>query len=60
MQVRILYLYDGKVTSYSATGIALAPRVNILRDPFTMSSYQSYSEDPYLNGDMGAQGVLGI
>ncbi|KAJ5825343.1 Fn3-like domain-containing protein [Penicillium riverlandense] len=40
--------------------ILLAPRVNILRDPFEGSFWQGYSEDPYLNGQLGAQGVLGI
>jgi beta-glucosidase len=40
--------------------IALAPRVNILRDPFEGSSCQSYSEDPYLNGQLGSHGVRGI
>ncbi|CAI7579946.1 unnamed protein product [Penicillium pancosmium] len=40
--------------------IILAPRVNILRDPFKGSFWQGYSEDPYLNGQLGAQAVRGI
>ncbi|KAJ5272426.1 Fn3-like domain-containing protein [Penicillium angulare] len=40
--------------------VLLAPRVNILRDPFKGSFWQGYSEDPYLNGQLGAQGVRGI
>lgn len=40
--------------------ILLAPRVNILRDPFKGSFWQGYSEDPYLNGQLGAQAVRGI
>lgn len=34
--------------------------MNILRDPFEGSFWQGYSEDPYLNGQLGAQGVRGI
>ena len=40
--------------------IALAPRVNILRDPLTGNFWQSYSEDPFLNAQLGIQGVDGI
>ncbi|OQD86253.1 hypothetical protein PENANT_c008G07144 [Penicillium antarcticum] len=40
--------------------ILLAPRVNILRDPFEGSFWQGYSEDPYFNGQLGAQAVRGI
>ena len=39
--------------------MALFPRVNILRDPVTGNFWQSYSEDPFLNAQMGIQGVLG-
>lgn len=41
-------------------GIALAPRVNLLRDPFDGSSWQAYSEDAYLNAQLGAEAVRGI
>jgi beta-glucosidase len=41
-------------------GLALAPRVNILRDPLTGNYWQSYSEDPFLNARLGIQGVAGI
>ena len=40
--------------------VALAPRVNILRDPLEGNFWQSYSEDPYLNAQLGIQGVHGI
>lgn len=51
---------SGLVDLTSVTGILLAPRVNILRDPLTGSFSQGYSEDPYLNGQLGAQCVQGI
>lgn len=54
----------GKVTGQESyllgNGIALAPRVNILRDPLTGNYWQSYSEDPFLNAQLGIQGVNGI
>ncbi|OJJ73697.1 hypothetical protein ASPBRDRAFT_41398 [Aspergillus brasiliensis CBS 101740] len=54
----------GHVTGLEArllkAGIALAPRVNLLRDPFDGSSWQAYSEDAYLNGQLGAEAVRGI
>ncbi len=51
-----------------ATGIhlLLTPRVNVVRDPVGQKgvsnggNYQTYSEDPVLNGEMGAQEAMGI
>ncbi|KAF1357018.1 glycoside hydrolase superfamily [Delphinella strobiligena] len=40
--------------------IALAPRVNVLRDPIAGNFWQSYSEDPYLNSILGTEAVHGI
>ncbi|KAI9731943.1 MAG: hypothetical protein M1834_004394 [Cirrosporium novae-zelandiae] len=40
--------------------IALAPRVNLLRDPVDGSFWQGYSEDPFLNAQLGIEGVNGI
>lgn len=50
----------GKESYLLGNGIALAPRVNILRDPLTGNFWQSYSEDPFLNAQLGIQGVNGI
>ena len=51
-----------------ATGIhlLLTPRVNIARDPVSLKgtsnggNYQTYGEDPVLNGELGAQEARGI
>jgi beta-glucosidase len=40
--------------------IALAPTVNILRNPVWGRSFESLGEDPYLNGRMGVASILGI
>ncbi|CAK4031931.1 Family 3 glycoside hydrolase [Lecanosticta acicola] len=40
--------------------IALSPRVNILRDPVTGNFWQSYSEDPFLNAQLGVAAVNAI
>ncbi|KAK4570478.1 hypothetical protein LTR86_002558 [Recurvomyces mirabilis] len=40
--------------------VLLAPRVNILRDPLTGNFWQSYSEDPFLNAQLGVQALTGI
>lgn len=45
---------------HQATGVALAPRVNILRDPLEGNFWQGYSEDVFLNGQLGTQAVYGI
>lgn len=46
--------------------LLLTPRVNIVRDPVSLKgtsnggNYQTYGEDPVLNGEMGAQEANGI
>ncbi|OOQ90978.1 hypothetical protein PEBR_01999 [Penicillium brasilianum] len=54
----------GHVTGLKArllkAGIALAPRVILLRDPFDGSPWQAYSEDTYLNAQLGVEAVRGI
>lgn len=56
----------GEEAKASGMNVVLSPRVNIARDSVThktMSNggnYQTYSEDPLLNGKMGAAEALGI
>ncbi|KAF7309713.1 Fn3-like domain-containing protein [Mycena indigotica] len=50
----------GKEARLLNVSILLAPRVNILRDPFDGSFAQGYSEDPYLNAQLGVEAVKGI
>ncbi|KAJ5753743.1 Fn3-like domain-containing protein [Penicillium nucicola] len=50
----------GSVAGSEARLLNATPRVNVLRDPFEGSFWQGYSEDPYLNGQLGAQAVQGI
>jgi len=40
--------------------IALAPCINILRLPYWGRSFETYTEDPYLNGQLVAETVKGI
>ncbi|MFI6346705.1 glycoside hydrolase family 3 C-terminal domain-containing protein [Streptomyces sp. NPDC050560] len=40
--------------------VALGPTVNLVRDPRWGRSFESYGEDPYLNGRMGAADIRGI
>ncbi|WP_250298566.1 glycoside hydrolase family 3 C-terminal domain-containing protein [Streptomyces sp. A 4/2] len=40
--------------------VDLGPTVNIVRDPRWGRSFESYSEDPYLTGRMGAADIEGI
>lgn len=40
--------------------VDLGPTVNIVRDPRWGRAFESYSEDPYLNGYMGAGYVEGV
>ena len=40
--------------------VLLAPTVNPVRHPYGGRNYQTYSEDPYLAGAMGAETIKGI
>jgi beta-glucosidase len=40
--------------------VALGPTVNIVRDPRWGRSFETFGEDPYLSGKMGAADVQGI
>ncbi|KAF2120049.1 glycoside hydrolase superfamily [Lophiotrema nucula] len=53
-------MVTGKEANILGQTVALAPRVNILRDPVDGNFWQSYSEDPFLNAQLGVQGVHGI
>lgn len=56
----------GKEAKSAGVHLLLTPRVNIVRDPVSSKgtsnggNYQTYGEDPVLNGEMGAQEALGI
>ncbi|WP_051266499.1 glycoside hydrolase family 3 C-terminal domain-containing protein [Nakamurella lactea] len=39
---------------------ALAPCINILRLPYWGRSFETYTEDPYLNGELAANTISGI
>ena len=40
--------------------VSLAPTINIVRDPRWGRAFESFSEDPYLAGKIGAADILGI
>lgn len=42
------------------TDILLAPDLNIKRDPFNGRNFEYFSEDPYLNGKLGAAYASGV
>lgn len=56
----------GREAKSAGVHLILTPRVNIARDPISLKgtsnggNYQTYSEDPILNGEMGAQEAMGI
>lgn len=56
----------GREAKAAGIHLLLTPRVNIVRDPVSLKgtsnggNYQTYSEDPVLNGEMGAQEAKGI
>lgn len=56
----------GKEAKAAGIHVTLTPRVNIVRDPVSIKgtsnggNYQTYGEDPILNGKMGAREAEGI
>lgn len=56
----------GKEAKAAGIHLLLTPRVNIVRDPLAIKgtsnggNYQTYGEDPVLNGEMGAKEAQGI
>ncbi|WP_433364743.1 glycoside hydrolase family 3 C-terminal domain-containing protein [Actinoplanes sp. CA-142083] len=42
------------------TNVVLAPTINIVRDPRWGRAFESFGEDPYLAGQMGAADIQGI
>ncbi|WP_329171415.1 glycoside hydrolase family 3 C-terminal domain-containing protein [Streptomyces sp. NBC_01477] len=42
------------------TNVVLAPTINIVRDPQWGRAFESFGEDPYLAGQMGAADIQGI
>jgi beta-glucosidase len=42
------------------TNIDLGPTINIVRDPRWGRAFESVSEDPYLNGQLGAADIRGV
>ena len=56
----------GKEAKAAGIHVTLTPRVNIARDPVSIKgtsnggNYQTYGEDPILNGKMGAREAIGI
>lgn len=56
----------GREAKASGIHLLLTPRVNVVRDPVGQKgvsnggNYQTYGEDPVLNGELGAQEALGI
>lgn len=56
----------GREAKAAGIHLLLTPRVNIVRDPVAVKgtsnggNYQTYGEDPFLNGELGAQESKGI
>ncbi len=50
----------GREAKILGQAVLLAPRVNILRDPWKGNFWQSYSEDPFLNAQLGIQALTAI
>jgi beta-glucosidase len=51
---------EGNEQKGKGTNIALAPDVNIMRTPLGGRTFESFGEDPYLNGQMGVGVIRGI
>lgn len=60
---KLMYQY-GKVIGEEArtkgVNVLLGPMVNILRDPRWGRAWETYSEDPYLNGAIGVSVINGV
>ena len=50
----------GQEDKAKGVDVDLGPTVNIVRDPRWGRAFESYSEDPYLTGQIGAQDIEGI
>ncbi|MYS24828.1 MULTISPECIES: glycoside hydrolase family 3 C-terminal domain-containing protein, partial [unclassified Streptomyces] len=50
----------GQEFAGKGVNVALGPTVNIVRDPRWGRAYETFGEDPYLSGQMGAADVQGI
>ncbi|WP_103889731.1 discoidin domain-containing protein [Actinacidiphila yanglinensis] len=50
----------GQEFAAKGVNVALGPTVNMVRDPRWGRAYETFGEDPYLSGQMGAADVEGI
>ncbi|HEV2344051.1 MAG TPA: glycoside hydrolase family 3 C-terminal domain-containing protein, partial [Actinocrinis sp.] len=50
----------GAETWAKGANVSLGPTINIVRDPRWGRAFESYSEDPYLNGQLAAADIQGI
>ncbi|GLZ31011.1 beta-glucosidase [Lentzea sp. NBRC 105346] len=51
---------EGAEHKTKGTSVALAPMVNIIRDPRAGRNFETYSEDPYLTSRMGVANIQGM
>jgi beta-glucosidase len=51
---------EGAEEKAKGVSVALAPMVNIVRDPRFGRAFETYSEDPYLAGQLGVANIQGI
>jgi beta-glucosidase len=50
----------GEEQSAKGTNVVLGPMINVMRDPRWGRNYETFSEDPYLTGEVGDAEVEGI